>query len=68
MLDRIGKIASGVTAQALQAVIDRTNAIAAIRQIVVNSGFDVRLLLPGESPSAAPSIASRSEVDAKARK
>jgi Caspase domain len=58
VLDRIGKIASGVTAQGLQAVIDRTNAIAAVRQMVVNSGFDMRLLLPGESPSAAPSIAS----------
>jgi len=58
VLDRVGRIASGVTSQGLQAVIDRTNAIAAVRQMVVNSGFDMRLLLPGESPSAAPSIAS----------
>jgi hypothetical protein len=31
--------------------------------MVMNSGFDVRLLLQGESPTAAPSIASSSEVD-----
>ena len=58
VLDRIGKIAFGVTAEGLQPAIDRTNAIAAVRQMVVNSGFDMRLLLPGESPIAAPSIAS----------
>jgi len=57
VLDRIGQIPS---------VIDRTNEIAAIRQMVVNSGFDVRLLLQGDQP-LAPSIASRSEVDVNKR-
>jgi hypothetical protein len=58
VLDRIGKIASGITAEGLQAVIDRTKALESVRDMIAKSGFDMKLVLPGESGAAPPSIAS----------
>jgi hypothetical protein len=59
VFDKLGNTqASRVAAGDLQAVVDSVRAIEAIRQITLASGLDMRLLLPGESVSAAPSIAS----------
>ena len=59
MFDKFGNTqASRVAAGDLQAVVDSTRAIDAIRQIMLASGLDMRLMLPEESVSAAPSVAS----------
>jgi hypothetical protein len=59
VFDKLGNTqASRVAAGDLQAVVDSAHAIDAIRQMTLASGLDMRLLLPGESVLAAPSIAS----------
>jgi Caspase domain/Domain of unknown function (DUF4384) len=59
VFDKLGNTqASRVAAGDLQAVVDSARAIEAIRQMTLASGLDMRLLLPGELISAAPSIAS----------
>jgi uncharacterized caspase-like protein len=56
VIDQLGNIvASRVKAGDLQAVVDRTHLIGLLRKLVGRSGIDVRLLLPGESPSSPPS-------------
>ena len=56
VIDNLGNIvASGVQAGDLQAVVDRTQLIGALRKLVGKSGIDMRLLLPGESPASPPS-------------
>jgi hypothetical protein len=59
VFDKLGNTqASRVAADDLQAVVDSVRAIDAIRQMTLASGLDMRLMLPGESVSAAPSVAS----------
>jgi hypothetical protein len=59
VLNQLGSVlAWDVAAADLQPVVDAAIALNAVRQLVVNSGIDMRLLLPGESDADAPSRAS----------
>ena len=59
VLNQLGSMfASDVAAADLQPVIDGVIALNAVRQMVANSGVDMRLLLPDESIAEAPSRAS----------
>lgn len=59
VLDNLGNIlASRVPADRLQPVVNTRRAIAAVRRMIINSGLDMRLLLPGESAASEPSRAS----------
>lgn len=59
VLDPMGSVlAWNVAAADLQPVIDAAIALDAVRQMVADSGIDMRLMLPGEQATAAPSRAS----------
>jgi Caspase domain/Domain of unknown function (DUF4384) len=59
VFDKFGNtLASSVAAGDLQAIVDRTEAIEAIRQMTLTSGLDMRLMLPEEQFFMSPSIAS----------
>jgi hypothetical protein len=59
VLDRFGNtLASGIEANGLQAVVDGARAVDQVRRMVIRSGLDMRLLLPGEVLDDAPSAAS----------
>jgi len=59
VFDKLGNTqASEIEAGDLQAVVDSARAIDAVRKITLASGLDMRLMLPEESISAAPSAAS----------
>jgi hypothetical protein len=59
VLDRFGNtLASGIEANGLQAVVDGVRATDQVRRMVMRSGLDMRLLLPGEAIDNAPSVAS----------
>ena len=59
VFDKLGNTqASQIAAGDLQAVVDSTRAVDAIGQMTLASGLDMRLLLPQESLSTAPSVAS----------
>jgi hypothetical protein len=56
VIDQLGNVvALGVQTGDLQAVVDRTQLISLLRKLVGKSGIDMRLLIPGESPSSPPS-------------
>jgi hypothetical protein len=59
VFDKFGNtLASSVAAGGLQAVVDRADAVEAIRQMTLASGLDMRLMLPEEQFFMSPSIAS----------
>jgi hypothetical protein len=59
VFDKFGNtLASSVAAGNLQAVVDRVDAIEALRQMTLKSGLDMRLMLPEESFFMSPSVAS----------
>jgi hypothetical protein len=59
VFDKLGNTqASEIESGDLQAVVDSTRAIDAVRKMTLASGLDTRLMLPEESISAPPSAAS----------